>query len=69
MRRRVLRLFVWHDVLRDHYGGVMFALAHDVDEARELIRKTDRLAGEDKDLARQPNVYDAPVGFAVWGGG
>jgi hypothetical protein len=33
-----LYLFVWQNVLCDHSAGVMFALAHDANEARELLR-------------------------------
>jgi len=32
-----LKLFVWHNVLTNWASGVMFVLAHDVDEARKLL--------------------------------
>lgn len=63
-----LKLFVWHDVLTDYTSGVMFALAHDVEEARKLIHVNCSYLIE-TDLELQPTVYDAPIGFAVWGGG
>jgi hypothetical protein len=63
-----LKLYVWHDALTDHTPGVMFALAGSVDEARAKV-----LSGccyvPDDDIQKEPKVYDAPVGFAVWGGG
>ena len=80
-----LKLFVWHDVLTDYTSGVMFALAPTVEEARiQIVMVQDaktreeavrRLAGEGyqnqvmQDLRQEPKVYDAPCGFAVWGGG
>lgn len=70
--KRKLRLFVWEDVLTDWTSGVMFALAHDVDEARRLIDPTFDPSKDDQktsDLKQEPSVYDSPIGFAVWGGG
>lgn len=32
-----MKLYVWHGVLWDYTAGVMFALAHNKKEARELI--------------------------------
>lgn len=32
-----MRLFVWDDILRSYTGGVGFALADNVQQARELI--------------------------------
>jgi len=66
-----LKLFVWHDVLCDYTCGVMFALAHDVDEAREAVLAHSELQGMrvTQDINKEPKVYDTPAGFAVWGGG
>lgn len=32
-----MKLYIWNDVLCDYTCGVLFALAENVDEARELI--------------------------------
>ena len=34
-----LKLFVWEGVLSDYTDGIMFALAHTEEEAREMIVK------------------------------
>lgn len=63
-----LYLWVWSPALRDYTAGVMFALAATADEARALILKDcDYIPSAE--LAVEPTRYDAPVGFAVWGGG
>lgn len=73
-----LKLFVWHDAFRDYMAGVMFALAHTTDEAREIISpgyhaRRKGLPGtfnrEDSELKLEPTVYTAPAGFKVEGGG
>jgi hypothetical protein len=79
-----LKLFVWHDVLADYTSGVMFALAENVEDAREAVligyhgkklyeelKERNKLIGRTvwEDLQLEPNVYDSSVGFAVWGGG
>lgn len=99
MPRKKLKLYVWEGVLTDYTDGVMFALAHNVEEAREVIcpgwneaeklirtvpgidplRPLGKRGGkskhgyyvgdEHKDLRADPDIYDAPVGFAVGGGG
>lgn len=37
-----LKLFVWHDSLYDYTPGVIFALAHNVDEARKKVLEKGR---------------------------
>ena len=32
-----LKLFIWKDVLADYTGGIAFALAENVEEARKII--------------------------------
>jgi hypothetical protein len=63
-----LKLYVWEDVLADYTSGIMFALARSESEARELILKNCSFV-PDEDLAKEPKVYETPIGFAVWGGG
>ena len=64
----MLKLFVWEDVLKDYTAGVIFALAENVDEARELVLAThgEYVASE---TGKEPQVFDSPVAFASWGGG
>jgi hypothetical protein len=77
---RGLKLFVWHNVLRQYGPGKAFALAHSKEEAIAEIRKAmwmpndqemDELerAVEVNAEIREPyfSVHTSPVGFAVWG--
>lgn len=68
MARKKLKLYVWQNVLTDYTDGVMFALATSPEEARKLL-----LAGTSylpkEDLDKEPDVYETPVAFSVWGGG
>lgn len=63
-----LKLFVWEKVLVDYTDGIMFALAKDVDQARNIIRKRAREYYIDDDLEKEPEVYTDPVGFFIFGG-
>jgi hypothetical protein len=62
-----LKLFVWQDCLMgDYTEGVMFALAHDVAEARALLmRERDHDEGA---LALEPLVVTEPWAFGLRGG-
>ena len=62
-----MRLYIWDDVLTDYSSGIMFALAHSVDEARDLLRADCCNA---KDLAAEPKVYDLTetTSRVIWGG-
>lgn len=63
-----LKLFVWEDVLTDYTSGLMVALAHDVAEARELLR--DKVGYDSADIDREPtHVVEEPSAFYVSGGG
>jgi hypothetical protein len=63
-----LKMYVWEHVLTDQYDGLMVVLAHNVDEARELLTKEyDYIPYED--LEKDPDVYDTPKAVLVWGGG
>ncbi len=77
-----LKLYVWEGVLFDiNPSGVMFALASSIEEARDIILKKadesgavqrqDSDAYHDpvwRDLQDEPQVFNIPVGFIVWGG-
>lgn len=63
-----LKLYVWKDVLIDITSGIMFALANNVEEAREmLINCKDQIPIED--LKKEPVVYEKPFALTFWGGG
>lgn len=67
-----LKLYVWEDVLLGSSYGIAFALAKDVHQARELLRK--KMAAGDygeelhADLRKDPQIISEPEGFYVWGG-
>ena len=62
-----LKMFVWEHVLTDYTDGLMVALAHNVDEARELLTEEyDYIPYED--LEKEPDVYETPKAVLVWGG-
>jgi hypothetical protein len=64
----LIRLYVWEDVLTDYTSGVMFAMAESVDEARRLVRESG-LPAYNTEVDEEPDVYDSPVGFHLYGGG
>ena len=67
-----LKLFVWKDIRCDYTCGIGFALAHDVEEARNIIKEKsedwewEAYKGE---LMDKPKVYDKPFGIWISGGG
>ncbi len=71
--RGQLKLFVWEDVPIPHTLGVMFALAHSAEEARQLIRQSYGHAFSERTLREclsgEPQVITEPSGFSSWGGG
>lgn len=70
-KRRVMKLYVWTDVLTDYTSGIMFALAPSVDHARMIISRDMGCSGIHADLLKEPDVYPVTkaAGFHVWGGG
>lgn len=65
-----LKLFVWENVLCDYTCGVMFALAKDVESAREMLSggEYENLIPIDE-INEEPIVYTHPMAIAVVGGG
>lgn len=70
-----LRLYVWHNVLSDHTAGVIFAQARSVYQARRAVI-ANALQNSDwavkrikEETAVEPEVYDGPAGFFLYGGG
>ena len=65
---RPLKMFVWEGVLRDYTDGMVVAVAHDLEEALRIVRRTSEQAyNEVKDL--EPLVVDSPSAFVAYGGG
>lgn len=76
-----MKLYVWRNVLNDYTSGVMFALAESEEQARELVREkceciernrrneTTYICIQCRDSLIDPDVYETPIGFAIWGGG
>ena len=71
------KLYIWHDIRRDYTGGIGFAVARNVEEARNAIKETcfndkDRVwewssyAGE---LMKEPEIRELPAGDWISGGG
>lgn len=68
-----LKLFVWQGVLCDYTSGIAFALAKNVEEAREAILVEYRKELNDlefaKELEAEPIVAEVTQGFFLFGGG
>jgi len=68
--KKKLKLFVWRDVLCDYTCGLIAAIAHDEDEARDTIMGN-AMQWEWEELSRAmdepPEIYDTPYGVHVWG--
>lgn len=72
----ILKLFVWEYVLTGYSDGIMFALATDVDSARELIKakmiKEKRIGIKEAMIElveRDPRIIESEEGFFIEGGG
>lgn len=69
LTRAPLKLYVWNQVFRDYTTGIAVALAHDAEEARQMI--VEQMGYAHEDLANSPQVFDPqgePVAFYVYGG-
>lgn len=64
-----LKLFVWHEVLLNYDYGIMFALAHTVEEARNVIgRDRPDWMSVSEIYEKDPEVVTSPKGFTLSGG-
>lgn len=69
MSNDALKLYVWENCLvGDYTEGVMFALAHTVDEARELLIREGSGVADGQALALDPLVVTTPWAFGLRGG-
>jgi len=74
MRDKTLKLYVWEGVFCSYGCGMIVVLAHDIEEARRVILKTDEFAKYyPEDLAKQPKIIyltknTKSIAFTVHGG-
>jgi hypothetical protein len=77
MKEEKYKLYIWHDILRDHTSGMGFAVARNIKEARNAIKDT---CLKDKDrkwewssykgeLMNDPEIRELPAGDWLSGGG
>jgi hypothetical protein len=82
MMTKKLKMFVWRDVLTDYTSGIICVLAHDIDEAREVLRTNEDWGIITRDDGSkyvgplvtetdhvEPEVYETPSVAYVFGGG
>lgn len=66
-----LKLFLWRDVLKDYTSGVIFALAHNIEEARQCALQSANQFVKDsveEAIRAEPEVITASFGFVLSGG-
>jgi len=61
-----MKLFIW-PTLGQSTAGVIFALATNITEAKQLVRAKDATI-TDRNLELQPQIITNPAAFVVWGG-
>lgn len=65
-----MKLFVWDDVLTDYTGGIIFAYAETLEEARKIVLEVDDLRPVQNAIESEPVVYDdKSTARVLWGGG
>ena len=75
MKKEKWKLYIWHGVRRDYTDGIAFAVAHNIEEARNAIKNI--CLGERKweldcykgELMNEPEIRDIPSGDWISGGG
>ncbi|MHA1305324.1 MAG: hypothetical protein ACTSPI_16620 [Candidatus Heimdallarchaeaceae archaeon] len=68
MTKKELKLYVWEDVLCDYTCGMICILAHDLEEAVELLNKK-YPSYYCEEIGKPYKVITNPEAFAVYGGG
>ena len=66
--RIVMRLFVWEGFCSDYTDGLAFAVAENIEQAREMVKKAKGYEPFDWGTLREFDL-SSPVAFAVSGGG
>jgi len=69
MEQKALKLYVWQNVLRDYSAGLAVVLAHDEDEAREIMKRDFPEYIAEQLPFSNVEVVTEPTGFYVYGGG
>lgn len=67
-----LKLFVWKNVRQDYTPGIAFALAENVQQAKEMIKKNSEdweWRSYSWELEKEPEIYEKPYAFWMSGGG
>jgi len=60
------KLFFWDDVLENYGTGVMFAIARDLQEAKQLILAHMPCVPE-HEFEKECQIIEGPFGFAMYG--
>jgi len=66
-----MKLFVWENVLEDYTSGIIFALAENIEEAKEqVLLKAEKWEVDilKKEMEKPYKVYSSTVGFFLYGG-
>lgn len=63
----MLKLYVWKNVLTFDTHGLMFALAENIEQARELCLEQNNSAKAQRDILTEPKTYSSPSGFTLEG--
>lgn len=77
MKKNNWKLYIWHDIRRDYTGGIGFAVARNIEEARNAIMDVclkdkerrwewETYGGE---LVKEPEIRELPSGDWISGGG
>ena len=72
MKDKGLKLFIWREIRCDYSCGIGFAMAHNVEEAREVIKKNSEdweWECHEYELDNSYEMYEAPYGTWISGGG
>ena len=77
MIKEQYKLYIWHDIRRDYTDGIGFAVARNIEEARNSIKET-CLKDKDREwewdcykgeLMNEPEIRELPAGDWLSGGG
>ena len=69
------KLYIWHNIRSDYTGGIGFAVARNIEEARNAIKETCKGNREWEwssykgELMEEPEIRELPAGDWISGGG
>lgn len=67
-----LKLYIWRDIRCDYTCGIGFAMAYNLEEARQKIREYSEAWEWDaykEELMNDPEIHEEPFGAWISGGG